>query len=140
MKLCTGCDTTKPTTEFNKNSKRADGLQPFCRVCTKQQSKDYYQRNKSKVVQAVVRRNKEYVKQRVENYQQFKQQLCCLHCGEADPICLDFHHTDPSQKDGIVSHMMASKPWDVVLQEIEKCLVLCSNCHRKEHRRLGLLG
>jgi hypothetical protein len=60
--------------------------------------------------------------------------LKCSICLESDPACLDFHHRDPSQKEGKVSEMvkgMRSK--ESILAEVAKCDVLCSNCHRKHH-------
>lgn len=57
----------------------------------------------------------------------------CSECREMDPACLDFHHRDPSSKEFCIS-MGTGRPWDVVLTEIEKCDVLCSNCHRKHTR------
>lgn len=47
----------------------------------------------------------------------------------------DAHHLDPSQKKfGIMS--TASRPWEVVAEELDKCVLLCSNCHRKLHSGL----
>lgn len=65
---------------------------------------------------------------------EYKQNLKCLRCSESHPACLEFHHPDPSQKDFSVGD--AAKMglgWDTILLEIQKCLVLCANCHRKEH-------
>lgn len=58
----------------------------------------------------------------------------CARCVEDDPVCLDFHHTDPKTKVAAVSHMVAKQFAKAgILAEIEKCIVLCANCHRKEH-------
>jgi len=62
-----------------------------------------------------------------------KSKYSCNKCGESDPICLDFHHTS-GNKDFQIStavHVVRSK--ENILKEIEKCVILCSNCHRKEH-------
>jgi hypothetical protein len=57
----------------------------------------------------------------------------CERCGETDWRTLDFHHRDPQQKLGDVPKLLASgRSLKVVLHEIEKCDVLCANCHRKE--------
>jgi len=58
----------------------------------------------------------------------------CSKCDESDPICLDFHHLDPSEKEGQISRMANSSSREKLLAEIDKCIILCSNCHRKEHR------
>jgi L-lactate utilization protein LutB len=64
----------------------------------------------------------------------FKATLKCMRCGEDHPACLDFHHRDPSEKDRSLSHAIGHR-WSKarMLREIEKCDVLCANCHRKLH-------
>lgn len=55
----------------------------------------------------------------------------CDLCGEKRPECLDFHHIDPSTKSYTVSRMVGMKMGlDTIKEEIAKCQVLCSNCHR----------
>jgi hypothetical protein len=73
-------------------------------------------------------------KERREWFQDLKKTLKCNRCPETDWRVLDFHHTDPSQKDWEVANMVRSR-WSQkrILAEIAKCEVLCSNCHRKEH-------
>lgn len=57
----------------------------------------------------------------------------CEHCGGVFPPCVyDFHHIEPTTKEGILTHMFQLK-WDTVVKELEKCLLLCANCHRLEH-------
>jgi len=70
------------------------------------------------------------------NFQEFKATLKCAHCGENEPVCLDFHHIDPSQKDRDVTKGISSWSYKKIMEEIKKCIVLCANCHRKEHKRL----
>ena len=70
------------------------------------------------------------------SFQEFKATLKCAHCGENDPVCLDFHHLDPTQKDRNVTKGMSSWSYKRIMEEVEKCIVLCANCHRKEHKRL----
>jgi len=57
----------------------------------------------------------------------------CIKCGEMDASCLDFHHRDPAEKEG---HIGEFRKFGMkrLLAEIEKCDVLCANCHRKFHR------
>jgi predicted HNH restriction endonuclease len=59
----------------------------------------------------------------------------CSRCGyDSCVAALDFHHTDPSQKDlaiGSSGHLA----WETLKSELDKCLLLCANCHREEHDR-----
>ena len=59
----------------------------------------------------------------------------CLTCGERDPVVLDLHHRDPGQKKRNQSRVSgidwASMGWKALERELEKCDVLCANCHRR---------
>jgi hypothetical protein len=56
----------------------------------------------------------------------------CACCGEKDTVCLDFHHYDPSEKEFNLSTAL-TKPVNKLIEEASKCVVVCSNCHRKIH-------
>ncbi len=55
-----------------------------------------------------------------------KRGKACLQCGEADPVCLTFHHRDPKKKEITLSDAIR-KEWgkSKLLAEIAKCDVLC---------------
>jgi 5-methylcytosine-specific restriction endonuclease McrA len=56
----------------------------------------------------------------------------CLHCGESDPIVLEFNHIDPASKRNTVSDMVRKGiSIATLMAEIEKCEILCANCHRR---------
>lgn len=59
----------------------------------------------------------------------------CACCGESDLVCLDFHHYDPDEKEFNMSAAL-TKPLDKMMIEASKCIVVCSNCHRKIHAGL----
>ena len=52
-------------------------------------------------------------------------------CGEDHPACLEFHHVN-DDKEGNVSNLMTSS-FDTIMKEVNKCILLCANCHRKLH-------
>lgn len=55
----------------------------------------------------------------------------CVRCGYSDIRALDFDHIDPSVKSRNVKNMMNGTPsLNTLVKEIEKCQVLCANCHR----------
>ena len=65
-------------------------------------------------------------------YELKRDEIECTRCGEGRPRALDFHH--PGEKEHVVSKMIAdgySK--QRVLEEVDRCIPLCVNCHRKEH-------
>ena len=56
---------------------------------------------------------------------------CCL-CGYQKCLsAFDFHHPDPQGKDFTISSAMTS--WARISPELEKCVLLCANCHREVH-------
>ena len=91
-----------------------------------EKAKEYYR-------QKARRRKKEIQKW----YHAYKDTLSCKRCGEEENVCLDFHHLDPSTKElnpGLMVGQSYSKAR--IKKEIQKCIVLCSNCHRKEHAKI----
>ncbi len=66
---------------------------------------------------------------------EYKAQRGCSKCGEDRGYVLQFHHTDPSRKEGSISSLINSTSWKNVLEEIEKCDVLCANCHMALHHK-----
>lgn len=65
---------------------------------------------------------------------EYKQTLICERCSESHPACLDFHHIDPKQKQDVIK---LRRSISSLKKEIQKCIVLCANCHRKEHYKGG---
>ena len=57
----------------------------------------------------------------------------CNKCGETDMFKLHFHHIDPTQKEFQISKITAHVPWPIIKQEIDKCVLLCANCHTSLH-------
>lgn len=65
-------------------------------------------------------------------YELKRDEMECLECGEERPPALDFHH--PGTKERSVSEMVNDGYSTAsIREEIAKCLVLCANCHRREH-------
>lgn len=131
MKHCRKCNTDKPRSEFNKNSRKTDGLQVQCRDCQKAQNNEGYVSNPNRR-RSIKDRNaetREYNRSLMRRYKAF---FGCLVCGEKEPVALDLHHTDPSGKDANPSSLLTYST-NTLKEEIRKCVILCSNCHRKVH-------
>lgn len=60
----------------------------------------------------------------------------CEHCGYNRCLqALQFHHRDPELKDfGIAS--ARSWTWERLEEELDKCILLCANCHAEEHEKV----
>ena len=58
----------------------------------------------------------------------------CVCCGyQKSCWALDFHHIDPSKKDFGISKSGHTKSWDRIKQELDKCILVCKNCHAEIH-------
>jgi hypothetical protein len=60
----------------------------------------------------------------------------CVDCGltNVHPAVYDFHHVDPNNKDFTVGEGLTQfKKWEKIEVELQKCILLCSNCHRVRH-------
>ena len=67
-----------------------------------------------------------------------KRERGCTQCDEGDPACLDFHHVNESEKEMQIGRMVTyGYSRERISDEIEKCVVLCANCHRKEHYEIS---
>lgn len=79
--------------------------------------------------QAVVKRRKK-IRQLAIEYKGGKCSLCgyekCLRA-------LEFHHLESDEKDFGISAKGYTRSWDSVKQELDKCILVCANCHREVH-------
>ncbi len=90
----------------------------------------WYKRNKqAQIAASKVKRRALY-----KAHRERKHALGCGKCVENNPACLDWHHTDPSTKlFSIATGMTRGYGAAKMEEEIAKCVLLCANCHRKEH-------
>lgn len=134
MKKCTICQSEKPKSEFNVKKRSKDGLQNICKPCSQARSRRYYQENKQKHL-AVISVNTKKYKSRVRAYlRQVKILNGCALCDETEPCCMDFHHL--KDKNFLLSRYIKTAT-PVIQKELDKCVCLCSNCHRKVHHGLA---
>jgi hypothetical protein len=88
------------------------------------------------LIQAVSRRRAE-IRRRAIEYLGGK----CQRCGYAEcPEALDFHHRDAARKDFGISSRGYTRSWDRVRAELDKCDLLCANCHREIHASSSFRG
>ena len=58
----------------------------------------------------------------------------CNVCGYNKSIAaLEFHHLDPSKKDFSIGQDGITRSFDKIKMELDKCILVCANCHREEH-------
>lgn len=133
MKRCGACRQEKPKEEFTKNRSRKDGLNPTCTSCHRPRVRFHYRNNPDFYMSKAVSRRSD-----MKSWVNSLKVGPCHDCrNEFNPWQMDFDHREPSSKSECVSRMIqlgASK--DRILKEIEKCDLVCANCHRdRTHKR-----
>lgn len=128
-KICSVCREEKPLDAFCKHKARKDGRQSYCKMCKKRIDARYYRLNKADQLA----RNSKWKRNMREELDVVKAEIGCKYCPETDPCCLDFHHRVPTEKEYSVSRLIAIQNKQQIYAELEKCDVVCSNCHRKLH-------
>lgn len=155
VKVCTKCHIAKLLSEFHKDARLKSGRVARCKACTCAYKRKYYSSSRGQAtVKAYIERNKEkraaynkeYLRQyRAANFKgQRKLEFClykggrCVECGfeanENTVAAFDFHHVNPSEKEYTPSDMLMLKK-EKVFEELDKCVLLCANCHRILHYR-----
>jgi hypothetical protein len=131
LKLCNHCGQEKAIDQFNWRWKAAGIKQSTCRDCQNRQKSDWYERNKEEHNANTQQRK---VERRVETQAYIWEYLSthpCVDCGETDPVVLEFDHVRGVKKASVT--MMAHHGYQLsaIMEEIEKCVVRCANCHRR---------
>lgn len=129
-KICTKCPQNGPQPLYNFAIKSKTQRSPVCKTCKCDYNKQHYQANKANYIARAKIRTKairDWLKE-------LKSKLNCNRCNETHPATIQFHHTDPTTKE-ITLGSAIRYGWNKkrILKEIEKCEVLCANCHFKEH-------
>lgn len=113
-KKCPKCNIVKTKDCFYIKQKGTNNLSPYCKNCTAIQCKERTDKFKQDCV----------------NYLGGK----CKSCGYDKCIAaLEFHHLDPSKKEFNISYTKWHKFDERILNELNKCILLCANCHRELH-------
>jgi len=166
-KECTVCKKELPIEdfyEFNKKYKIKDGTiktsknrMSRCIPCHKLKNEKYKEQRKEYAKKWHIN-NLEYSRSKSSSWSsRYKQgwwdiastivELKCSICGyDKHSSALDFHHVLPEEKEmGIHTIMTNSSPMNkdnvnIFIEEIGKCIVLCSNCHREHHAKYNYLN
>ena len=135
MIKCCSCGVEKNDDDFPWKNKSKNLKQRRCRSCYSEYNRLYYKNGeKTKQVKRVRANNKKAKEKLKELLSQYKSNFSCVVCDESAIECLDFHHMDPTQKEKAVARLMCDVyNWDRIKEEIDKCIIVCANCHRKIH-------
>lgn len=140
-KCCPRCQENKDSSLF-RNGK--DGyLYPLCKSCTHKKRYEELKNNPTKYIREMerVRVYSELKRKEIgERIDQIKKEKGCYICKyNKFASSLVFHHINPSEKTKEISVMVVEmKKIEAIREEMDKCVVLCCNCHTALHA--GLIG
>lgn len=110
--ICAQCKIDKPTSDFYYR-KTEQRYHPYCKRCHNVYTHERFKRRKLKAIAY--------------------KGGACVDCGETFHYSVfEFHHLDPTQKD-LSGQQIKRWSWKRVETELDKCLLLCANCHRLRH-------
>lgn len=125
MKICSDCKKELELESFPYDKSR-ERYFSVCKPCTGKRTQAWRLKNRDKW--------REYDKTSNEKYKQvvneWKSQGCSK-CGEKRYWVIDAHHLDPNEKDFMIG--TTKRGIKATKAELEKCIPLCSNCHRDLH-------
>lgn len=129
------CGENKAEAEFFYQNKQLHKLHKQCKKCYVEKRrktwKEHYYKYGSKYRERAVARNRIIKGQTRAKLVEYLSNKYCVKCGIKDIRVLEFDHMDPSIKSfGISSAITGTYSWNKILQEIEKCQILCANCHK----------
>jgi len=112
----------------------------FCLACspwqthnTRDITKPKVWTGKKKTTAAVVTKYRRRLKWRLVEYKGGKCEICGYN--KVVPGAYDFHHSNPLDKEFEIAAQM-SKSWDILVKEVDKCKLLCRNCHAEVHHEM----
>jgi hypothetical protein len=108
--------------KYNHNTNHDQKIYPKHK---KKKSKDHTKRSRKNTI----KRNKNFV-------EEYKHNHPCI-CGESNSCCLSFHHKNGDKKGNISDMVNRAYSIKRIQAEIDKCIVLCLNCHTKLHNGEG---
>jgi len=77
-----------------------------------------------------VKKRRKKLRELARQYKGGKCQLCGY--GKSQRALI-FHHLDPKKKSFGISMQGLTRSWDKIREEIDKCILLCANCHMEVH-------
>ena len=127
---CSKCKTEKDLPSFRKSKKTKSGYNSLCKECESKTQKEWYTNNKERVLDRVKISNKK-IREKIREYiKEYLSSNPCVNCGENDIVVLEFDHLRDKHKN--ITQLLRNTSIRLVKEEIEKCQVLCANCHRRK--------
>lgn len=96
----------------------------------KEYSRKWYLKNRDRVIKQI----SVYRDRKRREWAEFKAKHSCTHCGFSHPAVMDFHHVIRTNKRSVNKlATINNNVTEAIKEATEKCIPLCSNCHRILH-------
>lgn len=123
MKRCYKCKKEFTKSKFYKCRRNNDGLQDMCKDCNRKRNKERYKKNPIYYKDSAARRAF-----KIKEYLFAVKSKPCADCGKVfHPVCMDFDHL--YDKEECIS-VIRGRSINRINEELMKCELVCSNCHR----------
>jgi hypothetical protein len=126
---CARCGEVKPLSDFNWRRIAVGERDTYCRPCRSAYGKEHYLANRERYIDLEAKRKRARAQKRMRYLLEYFLLHPCADCGEADPLVLEFDHL--RDKSFAIGAGLPDRNWESILREIEKCQVVCANCHRR---------
>jgi hypothetical protein len=130
---CGRCHELKPVSQFAWRRKARGQRDNMCRPCRAAYHHEHYLLNRQRYVDQARTRKQALARERTAYLLSYFEEHPCMDCGEDDPMVLEFDHVETKAFN--IGSALPYRNWKTILAEMEKCEVVCANCHR---RRTGL--
>ena len=129
MRRCGRCGERKSIDQFAWRRRAKGQLDNYCRPCRASYKQEHYAANRQRYIDAARARKVAVTAERLAYLIDYFAEHPCVDCGETDPVVLEFDHL--RDKEFGISSGIRDRNWEAVLNEIDKCDVVCANCHRR---------
>ena len=132
MKKCDHCKQLKSKEEFHWKYKALRIRHNTCKECAKIHNKKYFSGPAHDKHLQNVNERKAYARQHARDYViAYLLTHPCEGCGESDIRVLEFHHVRGEKYKAVAYMVSGGYSIERIQGELDKCQVLCANCHRK---------
>ena len=139
-KICVKCKEIKNLSEFRKDKISKDGRRSECKKCRNSYMQIQRRNPDGRFAKMESIRRKKYKNQGRERNREIvnniKKKGCSI-CGYNKSLkALHFHHTADNKKYDVGWIVAEGLSYDLLIKEIDKCILVCSNCHHEMHDKI----
>ena len=116
MKTCIDCKINKKLTEFYTDKSHSGEVMCYCKSCFNKRCQQRWINRKLKAI----------------DYKGGQCFDCKLQLQDSHYSVFEFHHLDPTSKEYNWTKLRLTS-WQKITHELDKCILLCANCHRIRH-------